>query len=79
MKTVSLKMPEDLEVQLSEAARRTGRSKSLLVRMALSEFLPRRSSSSGRSFLARATDLAGCVAAAPDLSTNKRRLRGYGR
>ena len=79
MKTVSLKMPEDLEMQLSEVARRTGRSKSLLVRMALSQFLPRRSRSSGRSFLARATDLAGCVAAAPDLSTNKRRLRGYGR
>ena len=79
MKTVSLKMPEDLEMQLSEAARRMGRSKSLLVRMALSEFLPRRSRSSGRSFLARARDLAGCVAAAPDLSTNKRRLRGYGR
>jgi predicted transcriptional regulator len=79
MKTLSLKMPDDLEMQLSEAARRTGRSKSLLVRMALSEFLPRRSRSSGRSFLARAMDLAGCIAAAPDLSTNKRRLRGYGR
>jgi predicted transcriptional regulator len=79
MKTVSLKMSEDLEMQLSEAARRTGRSKSLLVRMALSEFLPRRSRSSRRSFLARAADLAGCIAAEPDLSTNKRRMHGYGR
>jgi predicted transcriptional regulator len=79
MKTVSLKMPEELDMELSEAARRTGRSKSFLVRMALSEFLPRRSRSSRRSFLARAADLAGCIAAAPDLSTNKRRLRGYGR
>lgn len=79
MKTVSLKMPDDLEMQLSEAARKTGRSKSLLVRMALSEFLPRRSRSSVRSFLARASDLAGCIAAAPDLSTNKRQLEGYGR
>lgn len=79
MKTVSLKMPEDLEMELSEAARRTGRSKSHLVRMALSEFLPRRTRVSRRSLLARAEDLAGCVAAAPDLSTSKRRLRGYGR
>jgi len=79
MKTVSLKMPEELDTELSEAARRMGRSKSLLVRMALSEFLPRRSRSSRRSFLARAADLAGCIAAAPDLSTNKRRLQGYGR
>jgi predicted transcriptional regulator len=79
MKTVSLKLSEDLEMQLSEAARRTGHSKSLLVRMALSEFLPRRSRSSGRSFLARAADLAGSIAAEPDLSTNKRRMHGYGR
>jgi predicted transcriptional regulator len=79
MKTVSLKMPEDLDQELAEAARRTGRSKSLLVRMALSEFLPRRSRPFRRSFLKRAADLAGCVAAAPDLSTNKRRLDPYGR
>jgi predicted transcriptional regulator len=79
MKTVSLKMPDDLDLQLSEVARRTGRSKSLLVRMALSEFLPRRTHADRRSFLARAADLAGCVAGASDLSTNKRRLQRYGR
>ncbi len=79
MKTVSLKMPDAMDSQLEELARRTGRSKSLVVRMALSEFLPRRSRSSRRSFLARAADLAGCVRAARDLSTNKRRLEGYGR
>lgn len=79
MKTVSLKVPEDLDLQLSEVSRRTGRSKSLLVRMALSEFLPGRSRADRRSFLARAADLAGCVAAASDLSTNKRRLQRYGR
>lgn len=79
MKTVSLKMPEALDSELENLARRTGRSKSLVVRMALEEFLPRRSRSSKRSFLARAADLAGSVSAAPDLSTNKRRLDGYGR
>lgn len=79
MKTVSLKVPDALDMQLSELARRTGRSKSLVVRLALSEFLPRRGRSSRRSFLARAFDLAGSVRAAPDLSTNKRRLEGYGR
>jgi predicted transcriptional regulator len=35
MKTVSLKIPETLDSQLEEVARRTGRSKSLVVRMAL--------------------------------------------
>jgi hypothetical protein len=78
VKTVSLKMPETLDSQLEDVARRTGRSKSLVVRMALAEFLPRRSRPSRRSFLSRAADLAGCVRAAPDLSTNKNRLRGYG-
>jgi hypothetical protein len=79
MKTVSLKMPEALDAELEDLARRTGRSKSLVVRMALAEFLPRRSRSSRRSFLARAMDLAGSVRAAPDLSTNKKRLEDYGR
>lgn len=79
MKTVSLKMPDALDFQLEELARKTGRSKSFVVRMALAEFLPRRSRSSRRSFLARAADLAGSVRAASDLSTNKRRLEGYGR
>jgi len=79
MKTVSLKMPDALDSQLEEVARRTGRSKSLVVRMALSEFLPRGSRPSRRSFLSQAADLAGSVRAAPDLSTNRRRLEGYGR
>lgn len=79
MKTISLKMPEALDSELEELARRTGRSKSLVIRMALAEFLPRRSHPPKRSFLARAADLAGSVSAASDLSTNKRRLEGYGR
>jgi predicted transcriptional regulator len=79
MKILTFKVPKDLDLELSEAARRTGRSKSLLIRMALSEFLTRGGRASERSFLARASDLAGSIAAATDLSTNKRRLRGYGR
>jgi predicted transcriptional regulator len=79
MKTVSLKMPDALEAQLGDLARRTGRSKSFVVRMALSGYLPRRSRASRRSFLARAADLAGSVRAAPGLSTDRRRLVGYGR
>lgn len=79
MKTMSLRVPDALDAQLEEVARRTGRSKSLVVRMALSEFLPQRGSSSRRSFLARALDLAGSVTGPPDLSTNKRRFEGYSR
>lgn len=79
MKTVSLKMPEALEAQLEQVALRTGRSKSLVVRMALAEFLPRQARTSKSSFLARAGDLVGSVRGPSDLSTSKRRLEGYGR
>ena len=79
MTTMSLKVPDALDAQLARLAQRMGRSKSFLVRMAISEFLPKQSRSSRSSFLARALDLAGSVAAAPDLSVNKRKLEGYGR
>ncbi len=79
MKTVSLKMPDALDAQLENVARRTRRSKSLVVRMALAEFLPRHGRASKTSFLARAADLAGSVRGPSDLSTSKRRLEGYGR
>ena len=79
MKTFSLKMPEALDSQLERVARRTRRSKSLLVRMALAEFLPRHAGPSKSSFLVRALDLAGSVRGPADLSTSKRRLEGYGR
>ncbi len=79
MKTVSLKMPEALDSQLEKVARRTRRSKSLIVRMALAEFLPRQGRPSKSSFLARALDLAGSVRGPADLSTSKRRLEGYGK
>ena len=74
-----MKIPKSMDSQLEELAGRTGRSKSLLLRMALAKFLPRPSRPSSRSFLARAADLAGSVRGSPDLSTNKRRLEGYGR
>lgn len=79
MKTVSLKMPEALDSQLEKVARRMRRSKSLIVRLALAEYLPRHAEPSKSSFLALALDLAGSVRGHSDLSTNKRRLDGYGR
>lgn len=79
MKTMSLKVPDALDAQIRELARRTGRSKSLVVRMAISDFLPKAGLGSRRSFLSKAIDLAGSITAVPDLSVNKRRLAGYGR
>ena len=76
MKTVSLKMLAEMNSELENLARRTGRSRSLIVCMALAAFLL--SQRPKGSFLARAADLAGCVEGPPGLSRIKRRLRGYG-
>jgi hypothetical protein len=78
MPTISLKIPDALNTELEEEARRTGRSKSLVVRMAISEFLPRHPPRPG-SLLTRVRGVAGSVRGPRDLSTNKRRLEGYGR
>lgn len=79
MRTISLKVPEELDAQLTRLARKPGRSKSLIVRTALSESLSPRGWSGRRSFRARARDLAGSVEAESDLSFEKRHLEGYGR
>ncbi len=79
MKTLSLKVPDDLDARLAAAARERRTTKSTLVRDALREALARRCRSGRTSCLARASDLAGCVSGPADLSVNKRRLAGYGR
>jgi len=78
MKTVSLKLPDDLDSRLERAARGRGSSKSALVRKALIRFLPADGSPGGPSFLDRAGRLVGCVDGPADLSSNPRHLRGYG-
>ncbi|HEX9670555.1 MAG TPA: CopG family transcriptional regulator [Thermoanaerobaculia bacterium] len=81
MRTLSMKVPEALDDDLGILAARRGVSKSALIRDAMSELVARERV--GRvplgSFLALAEDLAGCVEAPEDLSTNKSYLDDYGR
>ncbi len=79
MKTLSLKLPDSLEAQLTEQANVTGRSKSELVREALIESFRKENDGGVGSCFALARDLAGCVEGPPDLSSNPKHLRGYGR
>ena len=79
MKTVSLKLPDDLDGRLQAAARRRNWSKSEIVRRALTRFLPAEEVAGGPSFAERAAAFSGCLAGAPDLSSNPRHLRGYGK
>jgi predicted transcriptional regulator len=77
MKTLCLKLPEDVAARLAAAARKSGRTKSAVARAILSESLVQRETAEG-SCLELAGDLAGCVDGARDLSVGKKHLRGYG-
>ena len=79
MQTLSLKLSDPLEAQLTERASDTGRSKSELVREALIEFFRKENDGGVGSCFDLARDLAGCVEGPPDLSSNPKHLSGYGR
>lgn len=77
-KTLSLKVPAELERRLRRAARRRSAPKSELMRRAIERYLDAEEPAAD-SFAARAADLAGSVDGVPDLSSHKRHLRDYGR
>lgn len=79
MSVLSVKVPESLDDQVAEYARRHGVSKSSVVREALRSHLARETETRPRSFLEQAKDLAGIVEAESDLSTNLEHLESYGR
>jgi len=75
MRTVSFKLPEDLDRALTELARRKHSSRSALVRQAIKTL----TRDQGRSVLARAADLAGSLEGPADLSTSPKYMAGYGK
>jgi hypothetical protein len=79
MKTLSLKLDEALYTQVLSVAKRQGATQSDVVRDALLAHLGSRRGPLAGSALDLAKDLAGCVTGPADLSTNKARLRGFGR
>ena len=79
MKTLSLKLPESLDIALAAEARRLGTTKSAFVRGAVEKCIQGRERSKKLSCLDLAGDLIGCVAGPGDLSVNKDRLEGFGK
>lgn len=79
MKTVTLKLDEELHARLTEAARRRGCTKSELIRDAVQGWLQDRGTVPHGSLLELAQDLVGCVDGAEDLSTNSEHMRDFGR
>lgn len=78
--TISLRLSSSDDRRLAETARYRGTTKSDLIREAVASYLVHdRGEPAPGSFLARARDLAGCIEAEEDLSTNPRHLEGYGR
>jgi predicted DNA-binding protein len=78
MKTISLKLPDDVDARLEARAKAIGTSKSALTREALAKYLDGKRGSEV-SCLDLVRDLVGRAKGPGDLASNKKHLRGYGR
>jgi hypothetical protein len=79
MRTITLKLPDGLAARVSAAVRRRGVTTSALVRAALEERLGPENDHRPGSCLDLALDLRGSLEGPTDLSSNRVRLKGYGR
>jgi metal-responsive CopG/Arc/MetJ family transcriptional regulator len=74
MRVVSIKLPQELDEQLTEIARRRNASRSAVLREALESF----ARGSRRSVTQTAGDLVGSVNGPADLSASSKHMAGYG-
>ena len=75
MKTLTMKLPEELARWLENEAKTTHQPKSALVR----DILRRQQQKQSKTALDLAGDLCGCVdSGLRDLSRNKKHLKGFG-
>lgn len=74
-RTVSFKLPEELDDALNELARSRGASRSALVREAIESL----AKGKRRSVTSVAGNLVGSVEGPTDLATNHKHMSGYGR
>ena len=79
MRTISLKLEDEIDARLAAAAKRSGKTKSQVTREALVAFLDWKSRKSGISCLDLVKDLVGTAKGPGDLAANKKYLRGYGK
>ena len=79
MKTLSVKVPEELDLKLTALAARRCESKSALIREALDHIVKSSQVTTPDSCLDLAKDLIGSVGSPTDLSYSRRHLKGYDR
>jgi predicted transcriptional regulator len=79
MRTISLRLPDELVAQLTNEARKRGITKSGLIRDSLEKALHRQPSARALSCYDLARDLAGTVKGLPgDLADNPKYMRNFG-
>jgi hypothetical protein len=78
-RTISVKLSRPLAARLFAAVRARRTSQSAILREALEKHLDSAPRETAGTVLELAQDLVGSVTGPADLSTNKKRLRGYGR
>lgn len=80
MRTISLKLPDDLLAQLDSEAKARRVTKSWLVRDSLEKALRKQSRAGAISCYDLSRDLAGTVKGLPkDLATNPKYMHGFGK
>ena len=77
MKTLTVKVPEELDLKLAAVAAKRGESKSHLIRTAINSILNASETVNHNSCLDMAKDLVGSVEGPSDLSCNKKHLKNY--
>lgn len=79
MRTITVKLPDSLAARLTSLVKRRGRPQSEVVREALESHPALAAEAADGSCLDLARDLAGSLDGPPDLSSNSRHKRDYGR
>jgi Arc/MetJ-type ribon-helix-helix transcriptional regulator len=79
MKTITVKLPRPLAERLGRAVVRRRSTRSAVVREAIEAHLAAEAGGAEGSCFDLASDLAGALRGPTDLSSNRLRLRGYGR
>lgn len=78
MRTVSLKIPDELEAKVRVVAARRGTTRSAVMRDALEAYVDAAGRASAGDFAALAADLNGCIDGPDDLSVSDLHMAGYG-
>jgi predicted transcriptional regulator len=78
MKTLSLKLPDALDIKIGALAAQRRSSKSEVIRSALEAYLADRGTKATGSALDLAGELVGSLEGENDLSHNQQHMRGYG-